>query len=107
MDDTKQNNHGIISHSLRLIKQCPVCNTSYTSRKVQIVDFTETGVLLYFSCPICQSSLLAQIVEMPFGMVGSAMLTDLKFNEVQKFKNAQPVNADDVLEVYQKLESRD
>lgn len=106
MDSQKRDNQGIISNSLRLIKQCPVCNTKYTSRKVQIVDFSDTGVLLYFSCPVCFSSLLANVTEMPFGLVGSAMLTDLQFNEVKKFKNADPVNADDVLGVYKALEGR-
>lgn len=89
---------------MRLIKQCPVCQTNYEVRKIQIVDFTESGVLVYFFCSICQSSLLAQIAEMPFGIIGSATLTDLQAEEVNKFKHSGPVTVDDVLETYQKLE---
>ncbi len=105
MNNINQKNKNIITNSLRLIRQCPVCQTKYEVRKVQVVDLTETGVLVYFSCPICFSSLIAQIVEAPFGMVGSAMLTDLEAGEVKKFKDGDGVTADDVLEVYERLES--
>ena len=98
-------NNNIINSSLKLVKECPVCNTRYTTRRAQIVEQTETGYLIYFSCIRCHSSLLANIVEMPFGLVGSAMLTDLELNEVQKFKNSEPVTVDDVLEIHQKLQA--
>ena len=94
----------LINNSLHLVKQCPVCHTRYSAREVQIVDYTKNGALLYFSCPVCLSSLLVNVTEMPFGLIGSATLTDLEVNEIQKFKNAEPVNADDVLEVYKMLE---
>ncbi len=99
-------NKNIVNGSLRLIKQCPVCANNYEAQKIKIVDFTESGVLVHFFCEICQSSLLAQITEMPFGIVGSAMLTDLAAHEVNKFKNSGPVTIDDVIEVYQKLRNK-
>lgn len=104
MSSPKEDSHNIISSSLKLVKECPVCSTRYTTRRAQIVEQTEAGYLIYFSCIHCNSSLLANITEMPFGLVGSAMLTDLELNEVQKFKNSEPVTVDDVLEVHQKLE---
>ena len=91
----------IISSSLKLIKECPVCHTHYDIKKVQILDYSEDGVLVYFFCPICLSSLLANIIEMPFGVIGSAMLTDLEADEVLKFKKTGAVTVDDVLQVYQ------
>ena len=94
----------IIQNSLKLIKHCPVCADKYEIANAQIVDWEDDSVLVYFNCAKCQSSLLAQIAEMPFGVVGSAMLTDLEADEVLKFKNANVVNTDDVLEVYKKLE---
>ena len=96
-------NQNIISGSLRLIKECPVCNTKYNLRRLQVIDFSEDGFLVYFSCPVCLSSLLAQITEAPFGLVGSAMLTDLEAEEIMKFRNGERVNYDDVLEIYQNL----
>ncbi|HDQ15904.1 MAG TPA: hypothetical protein ENN45_02480 [Bacteroidetes bacterium] len=97
-------NQNIIDNSLRLIKSCPVCNTQYTSKRASVVERTSSGTLLYFSCSKCWSSLLANIVEMPFGLIGSAMLTDLELNEVQKFNKISSVNINDVLETYRLLE---
>lgn len=100
----KHSEQDIIENSLKLIKECPVCSTKYILNCASVVDKNENGFLMYFSCAHCSSSLLANIIEMPFGLVGSAMLTDLELNEVQKFKNKQPVTTDDVLGVYKYLE---
>jgi len=97
-------NKNIIQNSLKLVKSCPVCSTKYTVVMADVVEELETGYLIYFSCANCKSSLLTQINEMPFGLIGSAMLTDLELNEILKFKNGERVNVDDVLEVYKKLE---
>ncbi|MFH1457500.1 MAG: hypothetical protein ABIF17_05380 [Patescibacteria group bacterium] len=102
------NKNKIIINSLKLVKQCPVCNNKYSEKSAEVVRETETGYLIYFTCVHCSSSLLAQINEMPFGLIGSAMLTDLELNEVLKFNpptgGAEKVTVDDVLEIYQKLE---
>jgi len=101
-----QKNKSIIQNSLKLIKSCPICAVKYEIEKVQVVDDKE-DILVHFGCKNCHSSLLAHIAEMPFGVVGSAILTDLSAPEVMKFKNANAVSVDDVLEVYEKLEIRD
>lgn len=97
-------NKNIIENSLKLVKNCPVCSTKYTEKSAEVASEIESGYLMYFSCKKCSSSLLAQVVEVPFGLIGSAMLTDLELNEVLKFKNSEKVSVDDVLEVYQELE---
>jgi hypothetical protein len=97
----------LTSQSIRLIKHCPSCQTKYAEKDAKIVAPADKDgkVLIYFNCPVCQSSLLAQMVAMPFGLFGSAALTDLEANEVKKFIHGEKVSYDDVLEVYQKLES--
>ena len=107
MDKINETNSRIIKSSLKLIRSCPVCNSKYTPSTARVIengDDEENGVLVYFSCPRCSSSLLARVVELPFGVVGSAMLTDLEADEVEKFKNSDEVTVDDVLEVYRELE---
>ncbi|MFH1610846.1 MAG: hypothetical protein ABIA91_03050 [Patescibacteria group bacterium] len=98
------NRNKIIENSLKLVKSCPVCNSKYTEKSAEVASEIEAGYLIYFACHKCSSSLLAQVVEAPFGLIGSAMLTDLELNEVLKFKNGEKVSVDDVLDVYQKLE---
>jgi hypothetical protein len=97
-------NKNIIQNSLKLIKQCPVCNTKYLLDKIEVVADESDGYLLHFSCHNCFNALLAKIAPLPFGVIGSATLTDLEANEVLKFLNAGAVSTDDVLEVYQQLE---
>ncbi len=102
--DIKNKNKDIIQNALKLVKNCPACATKYTIPMADVVQELNTGYLVYFSCTKCQSSLLTQVSEIPFGLIGSAMLTDLELNEVLKFKNSEKVSVDDVLEVYKKLE---
>lgn len=96
----------IINNSLRLVKECPSCHTKYEAKQVSVADRVDSGYLVYFSCQHCGNSLLARIVETPFGLIGSAMLTDLELNEVVKFKSSEPVSTNDVLAVYQELEHK-
>jgi|GEM_PF-351457 len=103
-ENTYMSNKNIIKNSLKLIKQCPVCNSEYLLEKITVVAGEEDGYLLHFSCNHCANALLVKIAPLPFGVIGSAMLTDLEANEVLKFKNAGTVSVDDVLEVYQNLE---
>lgn len=101
----KNKDKNIILNSLRLIKVCPVCNTKYTQNTAKVVDKAEEyGILIHFSCPVCKTSLVVNMFELPFGLVGSAMVTDLQADEILKFKNSEKVTVDDVLEVYQELE---
>ena len=48
--------------------------------------------------------MVSNLINMPFGLAGSAILTDLTADEVLKFKKGEGVSVDDVLDVYQKLE---
>ncbi len=99
-----ENKKNFIAKSLKLIKQCPSCQASYVAQKVEVLQANDYGVLVYFNCQVCSSSLIATITEMPFGVIGSAMLTDLSAPEITKFFNQPEINDDDVLEVYQELE---
>jgi hypothetical protein len=90
-------------YALKLVKACPNCKNSFNEKQIDLVEENEDGFLVYFMCSKCLHSYVANIKEMPFGLVGSAMLTDLELNEVQKFKNAERVVADDVLDVHEKL----
>lgn len=100
-------NKNINEYALKLIKACPVCGQKFTEKEMNLVEKEGEQTLIYFSCNKCSSSLLANISEMPMGLIGSAVITDLELNEVQKFKNAEPISADDVLEVHKGLRNKD
>ncbi len=92
-----------LQKSLKLVKKCPVCQHNFTQQSAQVVDNSAKAHLVYFYCNNCKTNLLAQVLDMPFGLVGTAMLTELEVNEVQKFKKMQPVDTEDALNVYEHL----
>ncbi|HOY56130.1 MAG TPA: hypothetical protein PLH37_01780 [bacterium] len=94
----------ITEYALKLIKICPVCGMNYKIENINAVEENAEDFLVCFSCSACQSSLLSRVMSMPFGLVGSAILTDLKVEEIDKFKDSEPVTANDVLNIYERLE---
>ncbi len=94
----------ITEYALKLIKNCPACGVDYKIENINTVEENDEDFLVCFSCSACQSSLLSRVMTMPFGLVGSAILTDLKAEEINKFKDSEPVTANDVLSIYERLE---
>jgi uncharacterized protein YbaR (Trm112 family) len=91
----------LTSHTLHLIKSCPVCKTKFGEAQISIVEKDEgQKATVLLSCQSCKSSLLAKVVEMPFGILGTASLTDIQANEAKKFVEGEKVNFNDVLDLY-------
>jgi hypothetical protein len=91
----------LTSHTLHLIKSCPVCKAKFGEGQISVVEKDDGGkATVLLSCPSCQSSLLARVVEMPFGILGTASLTDIQASEVKKFVAGGKVTFDDVLDLY-------
>lgn len=89
--------------SLKLVKSCPNCKASFVLENIEVVDESGGEIVSYFSCGNCQSSLVAKINQLPFGVVGHAMMTDLEREEVMMLGGVEGVTEDGVLEIYQKL----
>ncbi len=92
----------MLSHlpiNLRLIRKCPVCSADYQSAMIQVLDESELGILTYATCATCGASLLTKLASVPQGVVGNAILTDLKPQEVMDFAVGDDLSADDVLAI--------
>lgn len=87
--------------NLRLIKKCPVCQHEYKQNMVQVLDESEYGVLTYATCINCGANLLTKFSSMPQGVVGNAILTDLKPDEVMDFADTDELTEDEVLAIQQ------
>ncbi|PLX25218.1 hypothetical protein C0580_02935 [Candidatus Parcubacteria bacterium] len=66
---------------------------------VQVLDESEYGVLTYATCNSCGANLLAKFASLPQGVVGNAILTDLKPQEVMDFAGDDNIADDDVLDL--------
>ena len=89
--------------SRKLIDKCPVCSTSTADDLVEIVAEDEHGFLSYLRCSVCHTGLLARVSQVPHGLMGTAMITDLELPEVRRFGEGDAVGSDEVLAVRELL----
>jgi len=95
------------SLNLRLIRSCPVCNQEYRQAMVQVLDESEYGFLTYATCNACGANLLARFSTLPQGLVGNAILTDLKAEEVMDYALTEDISEDDVIYIQQAISKKD
>lgn len=94
--------------NLRLIRNCPICQHEFKANSIQVLSENDFGALTYMICAFCGARLLTKLSSMPQGIVGNAILTDLKPEEVMDFSgNAGNIQADDVLAVHQLINDQE
>ncbi len=93
--------------NLRLIRNCPICQHEYQPANVQVLNESEFGVLTYATCSFCGAHLLTKFANLPQGVVGNAILTDLQAQEVLTFAEQLAVTGDDVLAAHQLLNNQE
>lgn len=94
-----------LNANLDLRIHCVVCKSEYGLPQSRVLEKRDGIASLYLTCPKCLSSLL---VTVAFGSAGgilvAAMLTDLKLEDIKKFKRVNPISVDDVIEIHRGLE---
>lgn len=88
---------------LKIISNCPVCDSRNFPSQIKILQERENSHLLYVQCRRCKSRVLVLITAHPNGISSIGLLTDLSSDEVIKFSTQEPINHDDVLEFYEQL----
>ena len=89
-----------------MISYCPLCEASYNPMEARILDEKEDGHLLHIRCKKCWNSILALVMVSNVGVSSVGLVTDLIFEDVQKFRMAtSEVSLDDVLEIHEVLEN--
>lgn len=94
------------SLNLRLIRSCPICNQEYRQSMVQVLEENDMGFLTYASCASCGANLLTKFSTLPQGLVGNAILTDLKAEEVLDFASGDVISDDEVLYIQQAISKK-
>lgn len=90
---------------LKLIQKCPACNTAFDQNKINILINAEATVLAHLHCDSCSVNLLANVVAMPQGLVGNAILTDLQIPEAMSAIEDEKLTEDLFLALYQEINS--
>ena len=98
------NSHNL---SLKLIQRCPACNAAFQQAQISIVQETDFTLLAHMQCQQCRVNLLANVVNMPQGLVGNAILTDIQLEEVGKLLDFEAMEDNYFLNVYNFVRQKD
>jgi len=93
-------------YNLKLISYCPVCHLRYDPLEAKVLDEKNGAHLIHFRCKRCQSAILALVVINNFGLSSVGMITDLDYAEIERFRRARPLQADDAIELYELLSQK-
>jgi transcription elongation factor Elf1 len=83
---------------------CPLCGQNYDSKKIKVVERKDGLMIFYLVCPRCKSSVMTMVSASSLGVTSVSMLTDITEEDMERFKNKEPISADDVLELHMFLE---
>ncbi|RJR31691.1 hypothetical protein C4569_01920 [Candidatus Parcubacteria bacterium] len=103
MEPTKLPN--FFDESIKIISFCPVCNAKYNPLEARILEEKDDAHLIHIKCRRCQSCVVALILTSNLGISSMGIVTDLTSEDVIKFKTAKVIDADDVINIHQLLES--
>jgi hypothetical protein len=90
---------------LGFILRCPVCGYRYNLESMKIVEgdqndlASEGRIVLHSDCQKCQGSVMFSIGVMGPEMISSASVTDLTLADSHHFRDAEPLSANDVLDI--------
>lgn len=96
----------LIEDGMRLMRQCPLCQTDYQYDKLHHIEEDAGAHLVHVTCMTCSTHLLAIIMMTGFGMSSVGMVTDLGAGDVRRLQSASPLTADDILNMYEALHTK-
>lgn len=102
----KRKSHHLSGDGLRLISYCPLCEASYNPLRARVLDERDEAHLVHIQCSQCGSSIVALIMSSALGITSVGLVTDLTGDDVLRFKDESPLDADEVLQVYELLTAR-
>ncbi|MBI3952412.1 MAG: hypothetical protein HY336_00460 [Candidatus Doudnabacteria bacterium] len=94
---------------LSFVLRCPVCGHKYNPERTRIIDTKDekpqasASLLIHTDCDSCKSSVVFSIAIDGPEIFSIGMVTDLTSQDTSKFKNKNPINADDVLATHEFL----
>ena len=94
---------------LGYILKCPICGHKYNLSHAQVIEsaqdevFEQAHMLIHSDCVKCKSSVMFNVEIRGPEVFSVGMVTDLTRNDSDKFKNKQPITANDVLTIHQEI----
>lgn len=92
---------------VKLISYCPLCESSYNPTAARVLGEKEDSHLLHIECGNCANAIIALVLISSVGVSSVGLVTDLRFDEVARYKHVPPVTTDDVIEAHHMLQDED
>jgi len=90
-----------------MISYCPSCQTGYGSTSARVLGEKDDSYLLHIRCGNCRNAIIALVMVSSLGVSSVGLVTDLHYDEVDRFKDSKTVTTDDVIEVHHLLQDQD
>ena len=88
---------------VKLISYCPLCESSYNPREARVLGEKDDSHLLHIQCGNCSNAIIALVLISSVGVSSVGLVTDLAFDEVNRYKEAASISTDDVIEAHHLL----
>jgi hypothetical protein len=85
---------------LKQIASCPACQTSFEFLTTQVVETYSEAQLVHITCSKCRHALLAVIASLPDSTQTVGLVTDLTYEDVLRFSQAESISIKDVMDVH-------
>jgi hypothetical protein len=91
---------------LGFILRCPVCGYRYNLETMRVVESEqneavgEARLVIHSDCQQCKGSVMFAIGMNGPEVMSAATVTDLTLSDASRFRNTEPLSADDVLHVH-------
>ena len=85
---------------LKMVTSCPVCKTTVDSLNARIVETYQDAHLVHITCKKCRNTLLAVVALSANETQSVGLVTDLSYEDVLRFSNAQAVVIEDVMSTH-------
>lgn len=103
IDHEEAGSYHFSPEGLKLISRCPLCQARYQPFQANIVEERDDAQLVHIQCRKCKSAVVALIMQGQLGLSSVGLITDLTSDDVQVFKDADPIEEDTVFEALSQL----
>lgn len=96
---------------LSRVLTCPICGSRYTNENTRLIESRqeksaeERTVSVHTDCSNCKSSVAFNITLLGSEIFSIGMVSDLTAMDALKFRNAQPISADEIIAGHNLLKS--
>jgi len=89
---------------VKLISYCPLCESSYNPREAKVLGEKDDSHLLHIQCGNCANAIIALVLISSVGVSSVGLVTDLGYEEVNRFQSHDVISTDDVIETHHLLQ---